>query len=87
MGEERSAPGGVLDHGTREEDDPGTWETLAFLDRVPEPAENPVTRSPTPARKRAVRMAIKKSVRIEVGRWQGKPEPRPTRRGSRRAAK
>ena len=32
MGEERIAPGGVLDHGTQEEDGPGTWETLAFLD-------------------------------------------------------
>jgi len=32
MGEERFAPGGVLDHGTQEEDGPGTWEALAFLD-------------------------------------------------------
>ena len=32
MGEERTAPGGVLDHGTQEEDGPGTWEALAFLD-------------------------------------------------------
>ena len=32
MGEERSAPGGVMDHGTQEEDGPGTWEALAFLD-------------------------------------------------------
>ena len=32
MGEERSAPGGVLDHGTQEQDDPGTWEALVFLD-------------------------------------------------------
>ena len=27
-----AAPGGVLDHGTQEEDGPGTWEALAFLD-------------------------------------------------------
>ena len=26
MGEDEIAPGGVYDHGTREEDDPGTWE-------------------------------------------------------------
>jgi hypothetical protein len=26
MGEERFAPGGVLDHGTQKEDGPGTWE-------------------------------------------------------------
>ena len=30
MGEERIAPGGVLDHGTQEEDGPETWETHAF---------------------------------------------------------
>ncbi len=33
MGEARHAPGGVLDHGTQEEDGPGTWEALAFLDK------------------------------------------------------
>ena len=27
-----TASGGVLDHGTQEEDDPDTWEALAFLD-------------------------------------------------------
>jgi len=32
VGEGRSAPGGVSDHGTQEEDGPGTWEALAFLD-------------------------------------------------------
>jgi hypothetical protein len=32
LGEGRSAPGGVLDHGTQEEDGPGTWEALVFLD-------------------------------------------------------
>jgi hypothetical protein len=32
MGEERFASGEVLDHGTQEEDGPGTWEALAFLD-------------------------------------------------------
>ena len=34
MGEERFAPGGVLDHGTQEEDGPGTWETLVLLDKT-----------------------------------------------------
>ncbi len=28
MGEGRFAPGEVFDHGTYEEDGPGTWETL-----------------------------------------------------------
>jgi hypothetical protein len=32
MGEGRFAPDGVSDHGTQEEDGPGTWEALAFLD-------------------------------------------------------
>ena len=32
MGEERFAPGGVLDHGTQEEGGPGTWEALVLLD-------------------------------------------------------
>jgi hypothetical protein len=27
-GEGRLAPGGVFDHGTHEEDGPGTWEAL-----------------------------------------------------------
>jgi len=49
--------------------------------------ENPVTPSPTPSRRRTARLAAKKSVRIEVGHRQGEPEPRPTGRGSRRAAK
>ena len=29
VGEERSVSGGVCDHGTYEEDGPGTWEALA----------------------------------------------------------
>ena len=29
-----AAPGGVLDHGTQEEDGPGTWEALVFLDTI-----------------------------------------------------
>jgi len=28
MGEEGIVSGGVFDHGTQEEDDPGTWEAL-----------------------------------------------------------
>jgi len=28
VGEQRHTPGGVFDHGTQEEDDPGTWEAL-----------------------------------------------------------
>lgn len=32
LGKGKLAPGGVLDHGTQEEDGPGTWEALVFLD-------------------------------------------------------
>ena len=38
VGEAGSAPGGVFDDGTREEEGPVTWETLVF------PRENPVAR-------------------------------------------
>jgi hypothetical protein len=31
MGEEGIVSGGVFDHGTHEEDGPGTWEALAPL--------------------------------------------------------
>ena len=34
MGEGRIAPGGVFDHGTQEEDGPGTWEALVLLDNI-----------------------------------------------------
>jgi len=35
MGEERIVSGGVHDHGTQEEDGPGTWEALASPREVP----------------------------------------------------
>jgi hypothetical protein len=52
MGEERVAPGGVLHHGTYEEDSPVTWEALVS------PREFPVLRragnpSPKPVRLQA----------------------------------
>jgi hypothetical protein len=34
MGKVRLAPGGVSDHGTQEEDGPGTWEALVLLDMI-----------------------------------------------------
>ncbi len=48
MGEESTAPGGVLDHGTQEEDGPVTWETLTFprMIRVDGETGDP---SPTPS--------------------------------------
>src|SRR4029450_10613764 len=35
MGEERHVSGGVFDHGTHEEDGPGTWEALASPRPIP----------------------------------------------------
>ena len=35
MGEERNVSGGVLDHGTHEEDGPVTWEALASPRLIP----------------------------------------------------
>jgi hypothetical protein len=74
-----------LDHGTQEEDGPGTWEALAFLDNIRSHGESGDPFSDAIAHADRA-LAAKKSVRIEVGRRQGEPEPRPTRRGSRRAA-
>ena len=39
-------PGGVFDHGAREEDGPGTWEALASLEKEPVP-RRPGDHSPT----------------------------------------
>ena len=81
------APGGVLDHGTQEEDDPGTWETLAFLGTFRSYGESgePFSGARVFCGPRGGQG--KKSVRIEVGLRQGEPESRPMERGSRRAAK
>src|SRR5215510_272168 len=35
VGEERTVSGGVFDHGTHEEDGPGTWEALASPRPIP----------------------------------------------------
>ncbi len=76
MGEEPTVPGGVLDHGTQEEDGPETWEALAFprMTRVDGETGDP---SPTPSTYADHAPAVKKSVRIGVGRRQGEPEPWP----------
>ena len=70
MGEERSVPGGVMDHGTQEEDGPGTWDTLSFL-VTSGVTENPVILLRRRVRRRTAHGAVKKSVRNEVGRLQG----------------
>ena len=78
LGEGRPAPGGVLDHGTQEEDGPGTWEALVFLDTSRSDGESGDPFSDACALADHV-LAAKKRVRIEVGRRRGEPEPRPTR--------
>ena len=71
--------GEVDGHGTYEEDDPATWETLAF------PRDSSGTRSPateTPRVFGVLRVHTKtceeRDTFHEVGRRQGEPEPRPT---------
>lgn len=63
-------PGGVLEHGAQEEDDPGTWEALVLPRKQPERrrAGDP---SPTPVCKRTAHEAVEKRVRDEVGHRQG----------------
>ena len=72
--------GGVLHHGTQEEDDPVTREALVF------PRENPVVRravdpSPKPTRLQThgsvAEPSAEKRLSQEVGRWRGEPKPRP----------
>ena len=81
MGEERVAPGGVLHHGTYEEDGPVTWEALVsprefpVLRRAGDPSPKPVRLAGARAGRRGNRQ--KKRLPQEVGRWRGEPEPRP----------
>ena len=81
--------GGVFDHGTHEEDGPGTWEALTFPRHIPvwRRAGDP---SPTHGTLRAhvssAPWGIEQSARIEVGHEQGEPERWLKGAGSRRAA-
>ena len=73
--------GGVLHHGTYEEDGPVTWETLSLLGRYRLYGE-PVIHLPKLARLQAHVPCLRdirqnKHLPREVGRWQGEPEPRP----------
>ena len=72
--------GGVLHHGTYEEDGPVTWEALSLLGRY-----RSVRRAGYPSPKLARLQAHvpvaetfgRTSACPEVGRWRGEPEPRP----------
>src|SRR3989304_680586 len=66
LGEGRPAPGGVLDHGTQEEDGPGTWEALVFLDTSRSHGESGDPFSDALAHADRA-LAVKKSGRSEVG--------------------
>ncbi len=72
------AAGEVFDHGTHQEDDPVTWETLAF------PRDDTVLRgavSEISDGRHVLRVHVaageEEDTRSEVGRRQGEPEPRP----------
>ena len=51
-GEGRFASGGVFDHGTHEEDGPGTWETLVLPRDIPAPRRPGERVAPDPAEQR-----------------------------------
>ena len=89
VGEEGHVSGGVFDHGTHEEDGPGTWEALASPRHIPA-SRRAGEPSPTHDAFAGARVVghtrHRTSARIEVGHWQGEPEPRPMGAGSRRAA-
>ena len=72
--------GGVLHHGTQEEDGPVTWEALSLLGRSG-PTESRLSISETGAfaGARAGRQDIWQNKRLpqEVGRRRGEPKPRP----------
>ena len=71
MGKGRAAPGGVFDHGTHEEDGPGTWEALVSPRMDPGP-RRPGDQTPTrrvervPARPAAP--GTEPGIRAEAGR-------------------
>ncbi len=71
--------GGVLHHGTYEEDGLVTWEALSLLGRSGR-TESRLSISETGAfaGARAGRRANRQNKRLshEVSRWQGEPEPR-----------
>ncbi len=74
--------GGVLHHGTYEEDSPVTWEALASPREIRctgEPVKKISSETGVSAGARAGRRVNRQNKRLpqEVGRWQGEPEPRP----------
>ncbi len=79
QGRGESAPGGVYDHGTQQEDGPGTWEATRSSSATTRSSGEPVT-----SLRRAVRPWMRarpadatrvaphrRSIRAEVGRRQG----------------
>ncbi len=72
--------GGVLHHGTHEEDGPVTWESLSLLGRSGR-AESRllISEAGEIAGARAGRRTNRQNKRLphEVGRWQGEPKLRP----------
>lgn len=77
--------GGVLDHGTREEDGPGTWE--AHVSPRQAPAQRDAgDQIPKDGVRVDACVVDENVIHVEVGRQQARAEPRPKEQGSRRAA-
>ncbi len=71
--------GGVMHHGTYEEDGPVTWEALSLLGRSGRVESRLfISEAGAFAGARAGRRANRQNKRLppEVRRWQGEPEPR-----------
>jgi hypothetical protein len=71
-----SAPGGVVERGTHGRDDPVNWEILAIPLEVRRNGA-PVINLRPELGSGCLSIGAKKSIRREVGRRQGEPEPRP----------
>jgi hypothetical protein len=85
QGEAMFLPAGWTTTARRQEGSPVTWEAL-IGPRKGGAAENPTQVSDAPPVLRTHGRPVQKSVRSEVGRVRGEPQPRPTPQGSRRAA-
>ena len=79
------ATGGVVDHGTREEDGPGTWEAHVSPRRYPA-QRGAGDQTPEDGARVDAHAADENAIHVEVGRQRARAEPRPKEQGSRRAA-
>jgi hypothetical protein len=79
-GQGAAAPGGVFDHGTPEEDGPGTWEALVSPRMDPgsrRPGDQPPTRRVERVPARPAASGTEPGIRTEAAADKGRPEWRP----------